>query len=97
MAKLRWEGAPQKVCSHVARASDRHLDYSSAHDTHEEHNRDALENEIDEREEECDGANVLERLPRVGVLERLAVPDLLHDHDPQDVHNDCHYCQPDQL
>ena len=85
------------VCSHVAGAGDGLHDASAAHDRDKEHNRDGLKHEVDEREEECDGADVLEGLPRVGVLEGLAVPDLAHHDDPQHVHDDRHRSQQYQL
>ena len=62
-------------------------DLSSAHDWPEEHDSDALEQQVDEGDEESDRADVLEGLPSVGVLEGLAGPDLAHDEDPQDIHD----------
>ena len=68
-------------------------DLTSAHDWPEEHDGDTLEQQVDEGDEESDRADVLEGLPSVGILKGLAGPDLAHDEDPQDVHDDGQHAQ----
>ena len=63
-------------------------EFATAHDRDQEDNGDALEHQVDEGEEESDGADVLEGLPSIGVLEGLSGPDLAHHEDPQHVHHD---------
>ena len=70
---------------------------SSPHDWHQEHASDQFKDQVDEGQEESDGADVLEGFPRVGVLEGFAGPDVAHHEDPQHVHNDSHCRQQKQL
>ena len=83
--------------SHVAGSCQRLHHSPAAHDRDEEDDGDGFEDEVDEGEEEGDGADVLEGLPGVGVLERLAVPHLAHHDDPQHVHHDSHHRQQNEL
>ena len=73
------------------------LNLATSHDRDEEDKGDGLEYHVDKGEEESEGADVLEGLPWVGVLEGLAGPDLAHNEDPEDVHHDGHNRQQHQL
>ena len=81
----------------MAGANHRIHDLATFHDWHQEHDRDNLEHNVDEREEKRDRANVIESFPGIGILERLARPDVPHDENPQDVHYDCQYRQCNDL
>ena len=75
----------------MAGASKGIHDFAAAHNGDHEDNGDDLKHHVDERQEECDGTDVLEGLPGVGVLKRLAGPDVPHDEDPKAVHDDGHH------
>ena len=81
----------------MARGSEWLHDSTSLHDREQENESDNLEDSIDEGEEQCDRANILEGLPRICVLSGLSRPDIAHDENPQDVHNDRHNSQTHQL
>ena len=75
----------------MAGASEGVHDFSSTHNWDHEHNGDDFKHHVDEGEEECDGADVLEGLPGCGVLHGFARPDVPHDKDPKAIHNDRHH------
>ena len=81
----------------VAWLSLRIHDLSASHDRDQEHDCNALENDVDEGEEERDRANVVERFPSIGILHWLAGPDVAHHKDPKDVHHDGHDAQTNNL
>ena len=72
-------------------------DLSASHDWDQEHDCDDLENDVDEGEEKCDRANVVECFPGVRILQWLAGPDVAHHEDPQDVHHNGHDAQTNNL
>ena len=63
----------------------------------EEENCTALEEYVHEREEDYKTSDVVEGLPSGGVLGRLSIPDAAHCEDPQDVKDDGHHVQGNQL
>ena len=81
----------------MAGGGQRVHDLSSSHDWDKEQDSNNLEDHVDKREEKRHGANVIESLPGVGVLHWLAGPDIVHDEDPKDIHNDSHECQTNHL
>ena len=72
-------------------------DLSASHDRDQEHDCDDLENDVDEGEEKCDRANVLECFPGVRILHWLTGPDVAHHEDPQNVHHNGHNAQTNNL
>ena len=85
------------VCSHVARAGKRLHNLASLHDRDQKDAGDHFQYRIHKRQEEGDGSNVFEGFPWVGVLWGFAGPDISHNKDPQDIHNDGHNSQKQEL
>ena len=85
------------ICSHVAWAGERLHNLATLHDRDQKDASDHFQYRIHKGQEEGDRSNVFEGFPRVGVLGGFARPDISHDEDPQDIHNDGHYSQKQEL
>ena len=75
----------------MAGGGDGLLDFAALHDRQQEADCDDLKHHVDEGQEKRHSSNVLEGLPRICVLQRLARPNISHDEHPKSVHHDRHY------